>query len=136
MTKLNVPCKRRDSWPIFLIRSPKHLEDTSQLFYVRRAVEERVLLSQDKLTHDTPNPPDVNCRPIVLRPKQDLRGSVTQSTHIPSHRLVVLHRKELSKPKVSVFDFPIRIDQNVLGLYVSMQDPVLMKSLQSFKNLL
>jgi hypothetical protein len=70
------------------------------------------------------NTPDIHTAGVVLGPEEDLRGPIPKGHDFVSVVLVG-HDESSSQAKVSQFhDALLHVDQNVLRLHVSVEDPV------------
>mmetsp|Transcript_12080 Transcript_12080/g.30515 ORF Transcript_12080/g.30515 Transcript_12080/m.30515 type:complete len:653 (-) Transcript_12080:267-2225(-) len=118
--------------PRGLVGGAQHAEDVEDLVDLAVAGEERA--AADHLRKDAADGPDVNGRGVVLGAQEDLGRAVPQRDHQLRHRrrrdaafVALVLRVLPGQPKVAHLELPPVVVQDVGGLQISVQDPVLMQ---------
>ena len=97
------------------------LEDLEDLIYLGVTHEEGTLL--DQLSEDAADSPHVHTKGVLLLAKEDLGGSVPQSLDLVGECLDG-DREGSGETEVTDLDVALGVDQKILGLQVSVDDPL------------
>ena len=108
------------------------LEDLENLIYLGVTHEEGTLL--DQLSEDTSDGPHVHTKGVLLLAEEDLGGSVPESLDLVGQCLDG-NRECSGETKVADLDVALGVDQKILGLQVSVDDPLGMAVVNSTEQL-
>ena len=91
-------------------------------------------LHLDHLSYDTSSCPHINLLVVKCRTEDELRCTIISRTDVRNRGISVVH--SFGRAEITQFDFvAILIDQDVLRLHITMNDPLAMQVAQTPKQL-
>ena len=127
-----------DGLNIFVGRTPSHLKDTIQLVHCGTSGEERT--TREELGQNTTNTPDIDSLCVAGRTEKNFRGTVPTGGDVLGQNGArgigaLQGSNRSSKTKVSNLEEALRIQEQVGGLQITMDDPTTVHIFQGLQKL-